>query len=125
MDEPVHYYRAYQISTGAMLAIRQGDGIGGTIPQNIDRWVDAAETNLYGGRIWGATNFAYREMRRYWAMPLDAETAHFKSFKSSAFYPPVIYLPQSMGLWLARQLGEDRLRYYTPDGLQTCWFTLY
>jgi uncharacterized membrane protein len=38
-------------------------------------------------------------------MPLDAETAHFKSFKSSAFYPPVIYLPQSMGLWLARQLG--------------------
>jgi uncharacterized membrane protein len=109
MDEPVHYYRAYQVSMGTMLAIRHGDQVGGVLPQSLSCWVEAAESDLYGGRIFGATNYAYRTLNKYRSLPLEPNHTHFINFNSSAFYPPIIYMPQSAGMAIARIMGGGPL----------------
>lgn len=109
MDEPVHYYRAYQISMGTMVAFRQGDQVGGILPQSLYHWIDASESDLYGGRIFGATNYAYLSLGKYRNLPLEPTHTQFVNFNSSAFYPPTIYLPQSVGMAITRLLGGGPL----------------
>jgi len=101
-DEPVHWFRAYQISEGRLTAIRKGASAGAMIP------VSMLETR----RVWQQGIAFHPEVkvdleraRRTLALPLEPEKRRFKDTRNVSAYAPVPYLPQALGVWLGRSLG--------------------
>jgi len=105
-DEPHHFLRAWQISEGQVWGeVRQGKA-GGQIPPGIGQ--DVARFNPLAGapqaRI--SREVLLREYRRSTEWTSENVTARaFTPFSNTVLYAPVPYLPQALGLWLARQWG--------------------
>jgi uncharacterized membrane protein len=102
-DEPVHFFRAYQISEFNFVIDQKGNQAGGYLPQGIGDLVTDTATHPI---IKFQANKKYDDHKTFKALSLklNPKKKHFYDFAATAGYPPVSYIPQSIGILIARLL---------------------
>jgi uncharacterized membrane protein len=118
-DESGHYYRAYQLSQGRIIAERQGDMVGGYLPacleniaQDFCEIANHQERRVNKSAMW-----------EYFTRPFEREPEKFTNFWNTAIYSPVQYLPQLVGVGLGRAMGGSVLMclYAGRAANLLCW----
>lgn len=102
-DEPVHFYRAYQVSTGGLLSENKDGNLGGEIPTSIielQQLINPDEISFNPQNKQGIN-----QISTAFDIKLNSDDTVFVHFPSSAVYPPIVYLPQVIGIWVSKLLG--------------------
>ena len=92
-DEYMHFYRAYEISLGNFVSdyIEESNSAGTELPLDIDL------TSSYSNWQSFSENKG-QELSENWT---------FKSFFNTALYAPISYIPQTVGIYIARHLFNN------------------
>lgn len=101
-DEATHFFRAYQISEGRLVAekAKRGEGAGGMLPSSVGR--DVHQVDRPGPAP------SYREIRRVLGLPTGGPRI-FHDFRNTALYPPLTYAPQAVAIAAGRAVGLSNL----------------
>lgn len=102
-DEIAHFYRAYQISEGQLRPQKMNDVIGGMLPSSIGKTATVTGIDIF---FHPERKLNLAELRKYWSFKLNPEIRSLTGFANSAHYPPTIYLPQALGICIARQFTD-------------------
>lgn len=105
-DEPVHFYRAYAVSTGEPWGDPGQDGFGAVLPASLEEVGSTLrgdvpfrpDRKIRPGTILGALR-----------VPLDEERRAFVDYRNAAQFTFVPYLPQAAAMLVARTLGAPPL----------------
>jgi hypothetical protein len=100
-DEPAHFYRAYQLSTGHVTPEASERGYGWRIPESVLFVVDGV-LNI-SPRLPGKLELSH--LRLCLGMPLKPRERRFIPFSNMVIFPPTSYAPQTLGILIARALG--------------------
>jgi uncharacterized membrane protein len=99
-DEPVHFFRAYQVSTLNLSVDKVGTVYGGVLPASLQQTV--SET-------WDKSNLAFHPNYKYHlgytknALRIkNTGATHIYDFSTTAYYSPVSYAPQALGIGVGR-----------------------
>jgi len=104
-DEHFHFYRAYQVAEGKVIASREGYLVGGRLPKSV---VELANKML-GDRTYNkGLKFEKLLIERELVKELDAEQKVFTEFVSSIYFP-VPYLPQALGITFGKYIDASPL----------------
>lgn len=102
-DELNHFYRAYQVSEGHFLPEKNGQRLGGRLPSV---FVEFSEPFMVA-----AGNEYYRvrgeQVLHTFALEIDDAQRQFMDFPNTAYYSPVSYAPQALGLFMLRGFGAS------------------
>ncbi len=99
-DEEAHFFRAYQLSCGTLIAQKSQDQIGGWLPQCVlDAW--RPFLNIKKAK-WATIHKLLKE-------PFVKNPESFFDFKHTALYSPVAYGPALLGVWGGRVVGFSAL----------------
>ncbi len=103
-DEMQHFYRAYELSELRMRAQVQNGVAGDTLPQSL---IQLVQSSVYtaDGINYPITPAPIAKTLKLASIPLDKSKTQFVAFAGSAFYSPLPYLPQALGIALGRALG--------------------
>jgi uncharacterized membrane protein len=100
-DEVNHFFRAWTLAQGRLLAVREGGLVGAPVSVAVFRWVSALVDDLPFHPENKQTLGALISLR-------DVDSADravtFVDFRNSALYSPVAYVPQAVGLGVGRRL---------------------
>ena len=102
-DELVHFYRAYQVSEGTVLAYKNTQGkIGGELPASIESIINDTESST----VMFHPQLKYREgwTKLALSVPTDGRQQKFYEFAAAAPYAPTTYAGVSTGIIVARVL---------------------
>jgi uncharacterized membrane protein len=116
-DEYLHFYRAYQISTGQLIPDRQTGScsgysydftnelcLGGALPRSLLLTVrQASATDL---RFDATRKQDLASWRRLWSFPLNPDDRHFLKFNTTGLHAPIAYVPQAIGIALGRSIVQ-------------------
>lgn len=105
-DETVHFYRSYQISTLHFVVDQGPNGkAGGVLPKSLSETVILTTTNPSLSFMPASK---YNIKKTYHALSIDQndKKSIFYDFSGTALYPPVTYIPQAVGVGLARILDS-------------------
>ncbi len=107
-DEPHHFFRAYQISEGHLIARRLGgDFLGDQLPTSLEKTTSALSAYPNPPAI--ATS---REgFSRAWKVKLKKETRAFILFPGAALHSPFVYLPATLAISVGRFLHARPLTF--------------
>jgi uncharacterized membrane protein len=100
-DEINHFYRAYQISEGQFIAIKQDNRIGGYMPVSLIKITEpfyALSWNMHA-------KTSYQTIANQSGIPLDPHRKTFVDFPNTGMYSPVSYLPQSISIFALRKFN--------------------
>jgi uncharacterized membrane protein len=107
-DEFNHFYKAYKISQGEFLPIKEDKRLGGTIPWSIREFArpyfKVANNVKYitsEGEINGSFDIKY-----------SSRDSLFLDFPNTAIYSPISYAPQAFALWLSQKFDASVARMY-------------
>ena len=104
-DEAQHYFRAYQISEGTLLAEVEGNTSGGSLPVSLEVFAKhfLGPILLHGDRPVNPTPLrqTFAESPR----PLDVDKRAFINFSGLSFYAPLAYAGQAIAMAVGRQAG--------------------
>lgn len=102
-DEPVHFFRSYQISTFNFRVDKIGANAGGFLPTTLEDTVTLTTTNP---SIYFTPNLKYSlgKTKEALSIPASSGETRFYEFSTTAYYSPISYLPQSTGIFLGRIL---------------------
>lgn len=99
-DETAHFYRAYAVSEGIFR------GLGAELPASVEE----IGTSLKGDLPFHPEKKIRPEQTlRAFRIPLEPDRRRFVDYRTAALVTPVSYLPQAMGIALARLLGAPVL----------------
>jgi len=101
-DEPNHLYRAYLIAGGQLNAERRAADAGGVIPTSLVRTVDAVMDDI---PFHPENKQDLENVRKAFSFSLDPEDVQFVSFRDTAKYSVIPYVPQVLGVFLGKALG--------------------
>jgi hypothetical protein len=112
-DEYNHFFRAYHVSEGGVLARRESialEGkayamVGAPLPASLVQMAELApraEPTPATGPV--STRARVATMR---ALPLRADEQIFTDFRNTALYAPVSYVPQGLGMLVARPFAAS------------------
>jgi hypothetical protein len=104
-DEDSHFFRAYQVSERRLTPRMVGDWGGGRVPSSMVRVRDTFFPLAF--RPEQQTSWA--AFAPYFDAPLAPKAREPKPFPGSAYYSFVPYLPQALGIAVARVLGSGPL----------------
>lgn len=107
-DEVQHFYRAYQLSEFHLRAEVQNGAAGGTFPSSLPQVVKAS-VYTSDGIAYPATPEPIAKTLQLRSIPLDPSTRQFVAFPGSAFYSPLPYVPQALGIAAGRAMGAGPL----------------
>ena len=96
-DEVQHFYRAYQLSDFRLRAEVQNGVAGGTLPDSLPELVKSivyTRDNVY----YSAAPAPMTKTLKLISVPLDKSARRFVAFPGSAFYSPLPYIPQVLGI---------------------------
>ena len=97
-DEPHHFFRAYEISEGRLIAARPGGGfLGDWLPRSLDRTAKI----LGGYPDVPAVRTERVAMAKAWKIRLKSHRA-FIPFPGAALHSPLVYAPAALGISLGR-----------------------
>lgn len=102
-DETVHFYRAFEVAEGHMTSGHdENGGIGNYFSASIQEFVDKVrvEELVFHPEV----KLSREEMEEAKSIYLSEENQTFYSFPSSAIYSPIPYLPQALGIFIAKGL---------------------
>ena len=102
-DEPVHFFRAYQVSTLNLSVDKVGNTYGGLLPTSLQKTITIT---------WDDPALAFHPDIKY-PLHLTREALHVKNtaakqtydFSTTAPYSPVSYIPQALGVGLGRLIN--------------------
>lgn len=94
-DEPVHYYRIYEITNGNF-ATPVEDGVAGSqMPASLAETFEAASGHN--------DQVKYHHIRDMMRVPLDSEdTTLYSGHLAASFYSPISYIPQVVGFGIGK-----------------------
>jgi uncharacterized membrane protein/tetratricopeptide (TPR) repeat protein len=104
-DEEAHLRRAFEISEGHLIATKRGDRTGDELPAGIDVLYERFKG--LKGHLEEKTSAA--EIRDSSAVLLSSSDRAFLAFSNSAIHPPLTYLPQALGIAIARHVSPSVL----------------
>jgi len=118
-DEAQHFFRAYEISELNIRAEVQNGVAGATLPDSIPELVKSSS---------GTRDFILFPVRpspltvtlKLASMPLNSSARHFIAFTGSAFYSPLPYIPQVLGIAVGRWFGLGPLYLFYLGRLVNC-----
>lgn len=97
-DEPAHFFRAYQVSDFTFKPVIEGSRTGGYLPESLFRLLTIFHLNDPG-----QDKKVTREMmQNALALPLEKDNTSFLFFPNMAIYSPVLYIPQSTGIFIGK-----------------------
>lgn len=105
-DEYTHFRRAYQISDGNILGEKFHNKSGAFIPQSIDDTVIKVSDGI-PGNVDKKVNI--NNLLEAFNMPLDSKNKIFISSPNTLTYPPIAYIPQSIGISFGKKLNLSPL----------------
>jgi hypothetical protein len=111
IDEPAHFYRSYQISTGKFLPEKEGSkGFGGAcIPRDVIR-AQRADSRVYAEhQLQGVVDAETGKPIVYAPGPIQpCPTDPSEGFVTFSTFPSFVpYLPQAASVFVTRNLGAD------------------
>ncbi len=119
-DEFNHFYRAWQIADGHFLPERTPHRLGGNIPTSL--------TAFALPYFYAATNLNYnldKEKIMHSSEVAFSDTPFvFKDFPNTAYYAPISYLPQALGIFVAKQFKCSVFIIYYAGRLSAFLFWL-
>jgi len=104
-DEINHFYKAYQISNGILFSETKDNRLGGYVPKSFIeitkpflglRWDRNVKTNL-------------KTIQEQLSVPLDEDEKTFVDFPNTALYSPISYIPQSVSIFILKNLNLPAL----------------
>lgn len=99
-DEPAHYLRAYQVSQFNFTADNVEGTIGGKLPASLGKTIDDTMTNP---DIAFHANYKYDVHKTAKALEEnEASPLKVYNFSATAAYGPIAYMPQAIGIGIAR-----------------------
>ena len=98
-DEINHFYRAYQVSEGQMVALRQGHRAGGIIPDSLKLLAEPFKRLRWDMTSKTTPETILQQVR----IPLHSEGATFQDFPNTAVYPATCYFPQAAPILVLRK----------------------
>jgi uncharacterized membrane protein len=105
-DEFNHFFRAYQVSQGGILARHMGNGIvGATLPASLGETATAAA----GFPALPQISTSAEQLRSAMRVPLYTERRAIANFPNTALFSPLIYLPPAIGITLGRVISAHPL----------------
>ena len=114
-DEINHWYRAFQISSGQLLAEKHDDRLGGYVPQSI-----VEITKPFLGLRWNMNaKTSSQTIKDAFDIDFKGDQIVFMDFPNTALYSPVSYFPQAMGILLGRTLSLGPLSIFYLARLMT------
>lgn len=104
-DEPLHFYRAYQISNFNLIVDKnEGNDSGGNLPFSLQTTVMYATNNSQLGNLAPNEKYNHGKTKQALTIPEKENEQQWTNFTATALYPPVAYIPQATGILLARLL---------------------
>jgi uncharacterized membrane protein len=101
LDELEHYYRAFEVSEGKFINQQTDHGLGNFIPASL------VET-VYDVRYIHQSGYKYSIVKEAFQNKLNPEDRQFlRNYASS--YPPLIYVPQALGMMFGRFIFDSPL----------------
>ncbi|MBI5187418.1 MAG: DUF2142 domain-containing protein [Nitrospinae bacterium] len=98
VDEEFHFFRAYQLSEGAVLSEVVEGKAGHRLPKSIEDSISLTKNlQRHPDKKYGIDT-ALAEFH----IPLNEKDKNFVPFPNSAVYSPVPYLPQAIGIFIGR-----------------------
>lgn len=103
-DEPVHFYRAYQITNlNFIVDTKPNAPVGGELPDSLGDTVLLTTTNP-SIQFTPAQKYDLRKTKQALSIREDSSDTEKYDFSATAVYSPVAYLPQASGIAVARVL---------------------
>ncbi len=118
-DEINHFYRAYQISEGNFISLKNNNRVGGYVPAGIENITQAGL-----GMRWnvnGKTNC--REITEQFKITLNEKEKKFVDFPNTAMYSPVSYFPQAAAIFILKQFNVSPLSIFY--GARVCTLLIW
>lgn len=101
VDEGMHFFRTYQISTGRFVAKNIDGKIGDNLPKSLSNFY-----NLYTPFIKHIDEkIDFNNIKRDFKLPLTPQDTQFTEFTNTALYSPVCYISQLPGVITAKMLN--------------------
>jgi uncharacterized membrane protein len=118
-DEINHFYRAYQLSEGHLMAVKQDHRLGGDVPLSLEKIVKPFEGLRWAAGVKTSRNIITENLKQ----PLEPEVKVFKDFPNTALYSPVCYTPQALAMSVIRLFGGSALWIFYGARFFTllCW----
>ena len=95
-DEPNHFLRAFQIASGDLLPENQNNRVGGFVPSSLEKTI-LLFINI---PFHPDQKMTYEKIHLSLQYSLTAEKKSFVSFPNTSTYAPVLYLPQSLAVFI-------------------------
>lgn len=97
-DEAVHFYRAFQVGEGHALSITKDSQTGGNVP-----WQIQSDIATSFEVVWNKQTFPFQNIvSKLGGKNIDFNNKQFVKFPTSAVYSPTAYIPQAVGINIAR-----------------------
>ena len=108
-DEGPHFYRAFALSEARLVGVKRGEQTGDYLPRSLLR-LNEPFVPLCGRTEMKTTPDQIRSLA---AESIEEEDRVFIAFSNAAVHPPLPYVPQAIGIWIARVgSGSLLLPYY-------------
>jgi len=104
-DEYEHFFRAYHISEGHLMAERISNGYGGMLPASLS----LSSSVSAGIAFYPEHKFNLENLFPLLSLPLNEPDRVFTSFSTVAKYSPIPYIPQATGIAIGRLAGASPL----------------
>jgi uncharacterized membrane protein len=105
-DEYNHFYRAYQISEGGILPIKQGAESGGFLPRSMVTTVKTVIADVpFNADEKVNPDWIFNTL----GLSLNPSDRVFINFPNTALYSPAPYLPQTLSYLITKPLGASPL----------------
>lgn len=100
-DEISHFFRAYQLSDGQVIATKYDFGVGGALPKSLKNMsYDFQATGITARQ--GGEKVHAGQIKSYLGQSLKPSDKSLAQFTGAALYSPVAYAPQVVGIWVGR-----------------------
>jgi uncharacterized membrane protein len=121
-DEYAHFFRAFQLSEGRILAERSGNEVGGNLPVSVIKAPDPFDPLRFRPFLKVDTRIVAQLRNEQFAI----EPRAWIDFMHTALYSPVPYVPAVTGIWTAKLMGASALDMMYASRLLTllCWIVL-
>jgi len=104
-DEFNHFYRAYQISEGKLIGLKQDNRVGGYIPESLIKISEPFKT-----LSWNINReTSIEQINECFNIQLEPEKKVFVDFPNTGMYSPISYLPQALSIFFLRILNPPPL----------------
>jgi len=119
-DEINHFYRAYQISEGQLIAVKHDNRIGGYMPKSL-----IESTEPFRGLCWNMqAKTSYKAITKQFKIPLEPDRKIFVDFPNTGMYSPISYVPQSISIFVLRNFNLPPLYIFYGARIFTSLFWL-